>query len=237
MLTHTWKLQKHIKIIFFDFSSAFNTIHPNTLAQRLQDDFELDGSLILWLLDFLSQRVQQVKVGSSLSDQIMTNIGSPQGCVLSPLLFILYTNNCSSPHPGRHLIKFADDTALVSLLQGDEQDHGPVLHEFLDWCEQSHLILNTSKTKEMAIDFRRDKAFHSTIIQGQPIQSVHEYKYLGVVLDHKLKWEPYTELIQKKGQQRLYFLKKLISFDVDCKMAKMFNTAYVESVGIDIYIN
>ena len=230
MLTHTWKLQKHIKIIFFDFSSAFNTIHPNTLAQRLQDDFELDGSLILWLLDFLSQRVQQVKVGSSLSDQIMTNIGSPQGCVLSPLLFILYTNNCSSPHPGRHLIKFADDTALVSFLQGDEQDHGPVLHEFLDWCEQSHLLLNTSKTKEMAIDFRRDKAFRSTVIQGQPIQSVHEYKYLGVVLDHKLKWEPYTELIQKKGQQRLYFLKKLISFDVDCKMAKMFYTAYVESV-------
>ena len=104
-----------------------------------------------------------MKVGSSLSDQIMTNIGSPQGCVLSPLLFILYTNNCSSPHPGRHLIKFADDTALVSLLQGDEQDHGPVLHEFLNWCEQSHLLLNTSKTKEMAIDFRRDKAFHSTM--------------------------------------------------------------------------
>jgi hypothetical protein len=75
--------------------------------------------------------------------------------------------------------------------------------------------------------FRRDKAFHKTIIQGQPIQSFHEYKYLGVVLE-KLKWEQYTEL-SKKGQQRLYFLKKLISF-VDCKMAEMFYTAYVESV-------
>jgi hypothetical protein len=205
--THLEAPKTHIKIIFFDFSSAFNTIHPNTLAQRLQDDFELDGSLILWLLDFLSQRVQQVKVGSSLSDQIMTNIGSPQGCVLSPLLFILYTNNCSSPHPGRHLIKFADDTALVSLLQGDEQDHGPVLHEFLDWCEKSHLLLNTSKTKEVAIDFERDKAFRSMIVQGRPIQSVHEYKCLGVVLGNKLKWEQYTELIQIKGQQRLYSLK------------------------------
>lgn len=69
------------------------------LAWRLQNDFTLDGGLILWLLNFLSQRVHQVKVGSLLSDKISTNIGSPQGCVLSPLLYmlyILYTNSCSS---------------------------------------------------------------------------------------------------------------------------------------------
>ena len=45
------------------------------------------------------------------------------------------------------------------------------------------------------------------IVQGRPIQSVHEYKCLGVVLGNKLKWEQYTELIQIKGQQRLYSLK------------------------------
>ncbi|KAK0135828.1 putative RNA-directed DNA polymerase from transposon X-element [Merluccius polli] len=229
--THLEAPKTHVKIIFFDFSSAFNTINPNILAQRLVN-FGLDGGLILWLLDFLSQRVQQVKVGSSLSDKIITNTGSPQGCVLSPLLFILYTNNCSSPYPGRYLIKFADDTALVSLLKESEQDHGPVLPEFLGWCEQSNLLLNTLKTKEMSIDFRKDKSItcSPTTISGQPIQSVTEYKYLGVVLDNKLKWEQHTEVIQKKGQQRLYFLKKLVSFDVDQRITKMFYSAFVESV-------
>lgn len=200
------------------------------MAQRLHEDFGLAGGLILWLSDFLSQRVQQVKVGSSLSDKTITNTGSPQGCVLSPLLYILYTNNCCSSYPGRHLIKFADDTALVSLLREDEQDHGPVLEEFLVWCEKSNLLLNTSKTKEMSIDFRKDKPTNPTVIGGQTIQSVTEYKYLGVVLDNKIRWEQHTEAIQKKGQQRLHFLKKLVSFDVNPSITRMFYSAFVESV-------
>ena len=66
--------------------------------------------------------------------------------------------------------------------------------------------------------------------KGQPIQSVAEYKYLGVVLDNKLKWDKSTELINKKSQQRLYFLKKLVLFDVNLSMLKMFYSAFVESV-------
>ncbi|KAK7902027.1 hypothetical protein WMY93_018796 [Mugilogobius chulae] len=76
-------------------------------------------------------KLVQVRIGSVLSDKIITNIGSPQGCVLSPLLYILYTNSCTSSYPRRHLVKFADDTALISLLHGDEQEHGPVLSEFI----------------------------------------------------------------------------------------------------------
>jgi len=48
----------------------------------------------------------------------------PHKAVLSPLLFILYTNTSISAHPRRYLIKFADDTACISLLQGDEDSHG-----------------------------------------------------------------------------------------------------------------
>lgn len=74
-------------------------------------------------MDILSQIVQQLKVGLSLSDKMITYTGSPQGCVLSPLLFILYTYSCISSFPGRFLIKLADDTALVSLRQGDEDEY------------------------------------------------------------------------------------------------------------------
>lgn len=228
--THLEAPKTHAKIVFFDFSSAFNTINPYILAQRMHMDFGLDVGLINWILDFLSQRIQRVKVGSNLSDIIITNTGSPQGCVLSPLLFILYTNNCFSSHPNRHFIKYADDTALVSLLTEDEHDHGPVLQDFIDWCDESKLHLNTAKTKEMSIDFRKSKSSSCTSINGQIIQAVTEYKYLGVVLDEKLRWEQHTEMIQKKGQQRLHFLKKLVSFEVDLKIARMFYSAFVESV-------
>ena len=228
--THLETPQAHVKILFVDFSSAFNTIRPHILAQRLQEEFSLDSGLILWLLDFLSQRVQQVKVGMSLSETIVTSTGSPQGCVLSALLFILYTNCLTSSFPRRHLIKYADDTALVSLLLGDENEHGPILEEFISRCEVSNLLLNTSKTVEMPIDFRREPRPHSTTIRGQAIQTVTEYKYLGVVLDDKLKWDKWTDSIYKKGQQRIYFLKKLASFNVNHTMLKVFYNSFVESV-------
>jgi len=69
-------------------------------------------------------------------------------------LFILYTNSCTSTLPNKHLIKYADDTAFLSLLYDDDEEDGPVLDYFLEWCEKSSLLLNTTKTKEMSIDFR-----------------------------------------------------------------------------------
>ncbi len=73
---------------------------------------------------------------------------------------------------------------LVSLLQGD--GHGPFLDEFITWCDVSNLKLNVLKTKEMCIDFRKESSASVTTIKGEQIQSIEEYKYLGVVLDYKL---------------------------------------------------
>ncbi len=64
-----------MKIIFADFSSAFNNIVPSVLGERLSVDFSLVGGVILWLQDFLSNRVQRVCVGTSLSDKQIMNIG------------------------------------------------------------------------------------------------------------------------------------------------------------------
>jgi hypothetical protein len=69
-------------------------------------------------------------------------------------------------------------------LHDDEEHHGPVLDDFVEWCDESHLVLNTNETREMCIDFRK----HTTPIRGQNIEIVEEYKYQGVLLDNKLQW-------------------------------------------------
>ncbi len=106
------------------------------------------------LLDFLCDRMQRVRVKSTFSDTLITSTGSPQGCVLSPLLYILYTNDCVSRHRDRLVLKFTDDTVIVSLLTGDENSHGPVVNYFLTWCDSAFLQVNIKKTKDMVIDFR-----------------------------------------------------------------------------------
>ena len=125
-------LEPKTKILFVDFTSAFNTMQPNILADILASEFNLNTGIIYWIMNFLNSRVQRVRVGSFLSDAMTTSTGSPQGCVLSPLLFILYTNSCTSTLQYRHFIKYADDTALVSLLRDEEVDYGPVLDSFLE---------------------------------------------------------------------------------------------------------
>ena len=135
----------------------------------------------------------------------------------------LYTDHCRSNHFNRFLVKFADDSALLSLLQGYEQYHGPVLTEFVYWCDNSYLDLNVTKTKEMIVDFRRQE--HSpgkTIIHNNEVEIVSKYKYLGTIFDDTLKWDDNTEEIVKKGQQRLYLLRKLNYFCVDQKILTLF---------------
>ena len=109
--------------------------------------------------------------------------------------------------------------------------HGPVLTEFVYWCDNSYLDLNVTKTKEKIVHFRRQE--HSpgkTIIHNNEVEIVSKYKYLGTVFDDKLKWDDNTEEIVKKGQQRLYLLQKLNYFFADQKILTLFYKSFIESV-------
>ncbi len=158
-----------------------------------------------------------------------------QKYITNAYLYILYTNDCLSVTENWHFVKFADDTVIVSLLNNEETSHGPVIDHFVTWCQDAFLELNAFKTKDMRIDFMRivtntDKTIYS--INGQEIEVVTEYKYLGSIIDGKLCFESNTSLLCKKGQQRLYCLRKLAKFNVDKTLLTLFYRSFVESVVI-----
>ena len=172
-----------MRILLADFSSAFNVIQSNILANKLVSQFSLDNHLVLWITDFLTNRSQRVFVNGCFSELSLACTGSPQGCVLSPLLYILYTDDCKSNHLNRFLVKFADDSALLSLLQGSEQYHGAALTEFVYWCDNYYLDLNVTETKEMTADFRRHE--HSpgkAIIQNNKAEIVSNTSTMAPLL-------------------------------------------------------
>ncbi len=103
----------YLIILFVDYSSAFNTIVPAKLVIKLQT-LGLNKSLCSWILDFLSGRRQVVRMGNITSSPLVLNTGAPQGCVLSPLLYSLYTHDCTATHRSNVLVKFAGDTTVVS---------------------------------------------------------------------------------------------------------------------------
>ena len=201
------------------------------MVEKLERLFCLDAGLIGWIFDFLTNRSQQVRVNGILSSLLTSSTGSPQGCVLSAFLYILYTNDCFSHHANRFIIKYADDSIVVSLLGDDEDGHGQVLDDFLSWCEDAFLQLNISKTKEMCVDFRKSSPVpQNSVVHGRQVELVDTYKYLGTTFDSKLRFDVNCEMLCKKGQQRLYCLRRLATFRVDKSLMRLFYSAFIESI-------
>ena len=110
-------------LFFLDFSSAFNMIIPQKLFDKLLQR-NVHPSLCHWIRDFLLDRRQVVKVNGLCSGPRVLNTGAPQGCVLSPLLFTLFTYECVSSDPSVLVAKFSDDTTDIGLISGDDKGGG-----------------------------------------------------------------------------------------------------------------
>jgi hypothetical protein len=219
-----------VRVMFFDFSSAFNTIQPLLLGEKMRR-MKVEAPLVSWVTDYLTGRPQFVRLQSCVSERAVSNTGASQGTVLSPFLFTLYTSDFRYNSETCHLQKFSDDSAIVGCIRGgQEEEYRSTISDFVLWCEQNHLQLNISKTKEMVVDFRRTKAQLTAVpIQGMDVEMVGSYKFLGVHMDNRLEWAGNTGALYKKGQSRLYFLRRLRSFNVCSKLLHTFYQSVVAS--------
>lgn len=104
---HLDKPKSQIRALFIDFSSAFNTMQPHILLNKMLQ-MGVNRNILKWIFSFLSQRPQYTNVNNVKSDVILTNTGAPQGCVLSPVLFTLYTDDCRSGIDNCTIVKYVN---------------------------------------------------------------------------------------------------------------------------------
>ena len=218
----------YARILFIDFSSAFNTIQPHLMISKLLS-LNVQPQLILWISQFLVNRTQAVFYQSCLSSIKTTSTGSPQGTVLSPVLFTLYTNDCTGTDTSL-LIKYSDDSAILDL-SNSPSTYLSVVENFSNWCKNNFLELNVKKTKELVVDFRKsDDTIPDLIIEGEKVERVDSYKYLGTVIDKDLNFNANTSAIYKKCQSRLFCLQKLRSLQVNQTILSSFYRCFIESI-------
>uniref|UniRef100_A0A8C7X6T5 Reverse transcriptase domain-containing protein n=1 Tax=Oryzias sinensis TaxID=183150 RepID=A0A8C7X6T5_9TELE len=162
--------------------------------------------------------------GPHLSPTHTLSTGAPRGCVLSPLLYSLYTHDCSRQHDSNLIVKFADDTTVVGLIsKGDEAADREGVLKLAAWCSDK-------KTKEIMVDFRRHSIDPAPLyINGEREERVHTFRFLGVVFSNISWTENITDVI-KKAQQRLHFLRVLRKNNLDPSLLTTFYRTSIESL-------
>ena len=125
-----------VRCVFIDFSSALNTIIPHKLVEYLLH-LNVSPKFVRIIFNFLVNRSQWVKYNGVFSQVRSISKGAPQGCVLSPIIFSLYSSESSSLFSNCSVIKYADDTVISGFLKACSA--GGILSrsaKFMsDWCD------------------------------------------------------------------------------------------------------
>ena len=137
--------------VLLDISKAFDSINHDILITKLRD-VGLSCSSIEWFKSYLSLRYQVVKIQASISDQLPVTSGVPQGGILGPLLFSIYTNDLSLVPKHCSTQSYVDDTKLLlNFRLKDQQNIVSKMNEDLQricqWTFTNKLLLNPDKTK------------------------------------------------------------------------------------------
>ena len=127
--------------------------------------------------------------------------------VLGPLLFLIYINDsaCVQLNPGTYITMYADDLLLHREIDCPE-DYPKLqqdVNEIAKWVDVNQLSLNSKKCKYMIVSRLRGRSVPSCTpsLNGQPLDRVRQYKYLGVVLTDDLTWSTHISEITNKARK------------------------------------
>lgn len=200
--------------LFIDLKKAFDTIDHRLLLRKL-NRYGIRGVANSWLKQYLKNRTQYVQIKNNKSELMRVTCGVPQGSVLGPKLFILYINDICNVSRKMDCVLFADDTNLFC--SGKDLKHllGTVETELKiikRWFDVNKLSLNLNKTKFIVFGNRQINQNIQIMIENVKIERVFDNKFLGVVIDHKLSWNPHIKQLKTKLSKAIGILYKTKDF-------------------------
>ena len=194
--------------MYLDLSKAFDTIDHTILLNKLEF-YGIRGQALDWFSRYLYQRKQFVHYTGNDSHIETTKCGVPQGSVLGPLLFIIYTNDLPGCLDLTKSILFADDTTIYLSSNNISYLYTTMNGELLkltDWFRVNKLSLNIAKTNYILFTYQNRQVVTNIDLQLSDI-SIERTKYttfLGIYIDEKLKWDEHINVMKTKISKSLF---------------------------------
>lgn len=201
-------------LVLLDFSKAFDTINHRLLCAKLKFYGFQDSSLNL-VTSYLSDRWQTVCYNNTYSSKLEILSGVPQGSILGPLFFIIYTADILKSIETCKVQAYADDTQIYYSF--DAKDYlrachliNSELNNVKSLSFDHNLKLNSNKSSLMLFGNKNNVSFlkdHLNIhIEGSPLQFVNECRNLGILLDTNLRFREHVKKLIQKSYSSLKIL-------------------------------
>ena len=199
-----------VAVTSIDLSRAFDSVDHDVLLTKLCW-YGIDPK---WFRSYLSGR-QQVVRGGSLS--LPLSHGVPQGSLVGPILFSIFTNDLPAYVPHGRLVSYADDTQLLdssnpaslSILKARQEES---LRAVLNYFTSNSLKMNPSKTNLLISstpqNLKKASNFYLNL-PGHVLKPSSQVKMLGVTIDPSLSWEKHISNVVKKCNAVLISLYKI----------------------------
>ena len=214
---------KAVALTLLDLSAVFDMIDHSLLYDCLHDWFGRDGTVLSWIKSYLSNRKQKIKIGDSFSEVVILPFGVPQGSVLGPLLFTLYTS-----HPRQVISKFnvthhlyTDDTQIYLAVDSRNFDSSmeeltECLKSVQEWMDGVKLKLNPEKTEFIIIG---QKAIRESLAPNFPVPLLQnnispsvEVKNLGFIFDSDNSFDNHVAKVCQACYYNLRDLRQICKF-------------------------
>lgn len=237
-IQNSFSRNSYVPALFLDIEGAYDSVSLSILQEKMITFFNIPSQFASNIVNLYKNRIIYLKNNHTLIGPRLNNKGLPQGSVLSPILFNIYTadlHNITINNIAFNVVQYADDFCLYTehkKYQQSIENLNSVYGLHKKWFIENGFELSCSKS-QVCLFTRHNFPNISTItLGGHKFSFKNKIKYLGMILDQKLTWKLHIDDMLNRCNKGINFLKSINRtwWGSDVEVSLLFYKAYIRSI-------